>query len=246
MWPFTAQTAVAQNTSKMAFLPSSSMLIREMESNNHLYALQTRGFLYPDLYDNKYFNIDLYQALYSRTPQYDPIGDDTKEALYKYAYTYDTAGSDAEKAQALADFRTLLEAHLGNFDTVTAAIALVQGTPDLFDLEALKRMRALMIQRLMASGTGNTATNAYVVYTATEETFILVQRNAELIETEPLTAGMRAYHIHRIVDRVTGQAGKIYVNVSAARKKQYRDDMLERTLIREQKPDPVFEISPLD
>lgn len=242
-----AAVALAQNPYEFVQPHTNpDSIIKYMVSANNSFALETETFLDPAARGSGLFKIYDYVNTYAQTPQYDPLGGATQRLLFQYAYEYEQEEDGAKKSIILDKFQKMVKAHMANYNAVTVALSLARGNEDLFDVEALEAMRGLLQERVLESGTGNTLRTAYKIYTAEEETFVLLSRQVEILETEEITTPASAHNIHRVINLVTKEPETVYTNITPIWRQRLRDAELDAALIRQGRPRPQFELWPLD
>ncbi len=151
---------------------------------------------------------------YTGSIDYDPFAEDTKAKLYECAYQALEGGSLEEKTSAADRCAALIDAHLANYDIVTAAIPLARQDARLGDVKFLSWMRGLLIERVMASGDGLSVKTPYVVYSVGEEGVVLARKKLKILESENLNTDTAYFRIHFVEDAKTGRQSRLYLDLT--------------------------------
>jgi hypothetical protein len=152
--------------------------------------------------------------LYSQMEHYDPVAQKTVDKLYELAFKANNSEDTDISISAIEEFRALLHMHLPNLEVLNVAIPLIKQNSFLGDIELLEWMRNGLEVRVLNSGPGTVALNAYKIYTLAEELAVLRYRNAKVIETDSISTPVEHYHIYMVQDLNTGAPDMIYMRLT--------------------------------
>lgn len=169
-----------------------------------------------DLLKNKSprFNFMQFRSLYSRTRQYDPMGDETLRKMNNLAYIIMNE-KDAERIDgAKYAYQTLVSNHLANIDVVMQALSLAKqdkkfGRPEFFEW-----VKEGLIKTVVISGDGYTLQGAYDVITLSEETILFHRLGLKPYQTQTANEGYIHYNMHDAVDVRSKEKRAVFVNTT--------------------------------
>lgn len=210
------QSPKAQNDPLTAEYVNPWLIIYSQEKYREVLHRYATKILFPNSYNSRYIpSIRELQQAYANTADYDPLSKETNEKLLDIAYYFHNAKNEDDKTKYKKDFKNLILQHLGNVNIIITALSLIEQEPSIFDTpENLSTVKNKIIDRLMNSGTGNTALRAYEVFTIDEEKIIFHLRNVIVKETDYIATQKRYYRIHLTEHLETKEQSLIYVNVS--------------------------------
>lgn len=160
------------------------------------------------------FNFFQFRALYSRTRQYDPIGNKAVNTINDLAYIV-AHDEDPERVEtALFAYQTEVSNHLAHIDVVLLALSLARedkrfGQPKFFEW-----MRDGLINTVVISGDGNSLAGSYDVITLSEEVILFNRLGLKRLATQPVEEGIIYYNMHDVEDLQTKQTRTVFVNTS--------------------------------
>lgn len=205
----------------MRFLVSLFLLVLICFGPAH--AQQSQGDIYfhvrphynakvADLFDSdprtfKYTDLKVY---YTQMPQYDPVGEDTRELMLNLAYLV----MEENDQGALINYQRLLRAHIVNLAAVNLAISLAEQDPRFGNVAFLSAIRDGIFRNVLVSGDGMSLRGAYDAITFEEEVMLLQHLGVELIETKAHQKGLTYYNTHAVIEPNTGAAYTLFVDVS--------------------------------
>lgn len=155
------------------------------------------------------------RTYYPNTQYYTPFSENLIKRMTAFAYIADTAANLTEVNDALAEYRALLTQNIANFDVLTFALTLARADVRYGDEILLNDMRKLMIQDITnIHDVGKTPEKAYKIVTYGEETFVLEQLNAKVLESEVFQVSRSLFNVHEI-ETLDGEVEQIYMNVTS-------------------------------
>ena len=160
------------------------------------------------------FDFMKFRILYSQTPQYDPIGEETLAELNEFAYIVVNDADPERVKSALLAYRTVVSNHLAHIDVVLQALSLARqdkrfGKPEFFEW-----VREGLIRTVVISGSGISLAKAYDIITLQEETILFQRLGVKPERGEPVKEGVTYYNMHDVVNLKNGRKYTIFVNTS--------------------------------
>ena len=159
------------------------------------------------------FDFTALRSEYTRTQQYDPIGEETLEAMRALAPKIQYAKDDEEAAPYLEDYNILLRDHIAHIAVVAQAIILSRENSRFGDLKKLQAIRDGLLESLLKNGDGLKPETAYEIVTLAEETAVLRSGGYTLNGTQTYKTGVIYYNVHdvRTPDNLQGV---VFTNVT--------------------------------
>lgn len=162
----------------------------------------------------KGFEFGTFRNYYAELPQYDPLGEATKNEMISLAFTIDNDPDPAKRKEAFGKYGDLISAHLANIDIVTQALILSQQDKMFGDPKFYEYMRNGLLRSIKNSGTGRSLVQAYDAVTLGEETALLKSLRVKLLKTEPAHEGSVYYNMHQVQSPSSVEPYWIFVDVS--------------------------------
>ncbi len=160
------------------------------------------------------FDFMKFRSLYSRTRQYDPIGEKALKTINDLAYII-LHDEDPERVKtALFAYQVEVSNHLAHIDIVMLALSLSREDKRFGKADFFEWMREGLIRTVVISGDGYTLSGAYDVITLSEEVILLNRLNFKPIGVQAAKEGTVYYNMHNVEDMQTGQKRTVFVNTS--------------------------------
>ena len=160
------------------------------------------------------FDFMRFRSLYSRTRQYDPVGEKTLDRLNKFAYTALHHQYDFERESALNSYKELVSDHLANLAVVMQALSLAREDKRFGNPEFFEWVREGLVKTVVISGDGYTLRGAYDVITMQEEILLFNRLGFQQIDTQAVKEHLIYYNMHDVKDISTGKTRTVFVNTS--------------------------------
>lgn len=154
------------------------------------------------------------RAYYSKTKEYTPFSESLINRMTGFAYVADTSSDMAEVNNALAEYKKLLDNHIINFDVLNFALTMARADVRFGDELLLNKIRQYLIKDLTGLiNIGKTPERAYTIVAYGEETFVLEELNANIIDSELFKIGRSFFNVYEI-ETPEGEYVQVYMNVT--------------------------------
>ena len=162
----------------------------------------------------KRFDFMQFRSFYSRTRQYDPIGEEALKELNSLAYIA-LHDEDPERVDtALFAYKSVLHDHLANLAVVMQALSLAREDERFGDPKFLEWMREGLVKTVVISGNGYSLRDAYDVITLQEEILLFNRLGFQQLETKAVREDTIYYNMHDVKDLKTGKTRTVFVNTT--------------------------------
>lgn len=160
------------------------------------------------------FDFMEFRSLYSRTHQYDPIGDQALKTLNDLAFIV-LNDQDPERVEtALFGFHAMVNDHLAHIGVIMQALSLSRTDKRFGDITFYEWLRDGLIKTVMISGDGYSLKGAYDVITIAEETILFNRLGLKQLKTRTGKEGIVYYNLHDAQDPASGEERMLIVNTS--------------------------------
>jgi len=186
----------------------------------------------------KRFGFMRFRSLYSRTRQYDPIGENTLKSLNNLAYIVFNEQDPDRIKTALFGYQSIVSDHLAHLGVVMQALSLARedrrfGNPSFFEW-----VKEGIIRTVVISGDGFTLQGAYDVITLEEETVLFHRLGIKPVESRAVKEGFIYYNMHDVEEVGTKAKRAVFVNTTIPMKYlealSQEQDKLKTKIIRKQ------------
>ena len=154
------------------------------------------------------------RSLYSRSHQYDPIGNRTLKDLNDLAYIAITDKDQERVKTALFGYNTIVKDHIAHIDIVLQALILAREDKRFGDPEFLEWVKEGLINTIIISGDGRTLQGAYDVITLSEETILFNRLGMKQLESKAVKEGAIYYNMHDVRQVDTNEKRSIFINTT--------------------------------
>lgn len=164
---------------------------------------------WPQSYDFRHL-----RTLYSRTRQYDPLGEDTLARLSALSYAVETARDPKEKERKAGEFQDLVLEHLASPAIVFQALSLARENRIYGDPAFYEWVAKGLEDRVMNVYNGRSMKQAVILITLADEALFFNRLGAKSVYSELVSDGAQFYYIHLAEDLKTGKQFEVYTNAS--------------------------------
>ncbi len=162
----------------------------------------------------KSFEFGVFRSYYTRTDDYDPIGETTRQKVVGLAYTIQNDPDPAVRKQAFDEYGALVTAHLANVDVVSQAYILAQEDKIFGDPKFFEWMRKGLLRNLVKSGDGSSLVRAYDAMTLGEEAMLMNVLGLKVLKTESANSANIYYNTHLVQGPKSPEPYWMFVDVS--------------------------------
>lgn len=162
----------------------------------------------------KPFNFLQMRAMYARTRQYDPLGQDTLKKMADMSYAIEHEKTLGARTSRQEEFQALVLEHLGSLDVMLQALSLARGDSGYGDPAFYEWVVKGIEADVMADHNGRTMKDAYILITMGDEALIFKRLKAKSTYVEMVSDGSQFYYIHLAEDLKTHKQFELYINAT--------------------------------
>jgi hypothetical protein len=160
------------------------------------------------------FEFGTLRSLYTRTAQYDPLGDTTIQKIANLTFVIENNSDPQKRKEAIDEYGDLVAAHLANIDVVSQALMLSRENKIYGDPAFYEWVQTGLLRNLISSGSGKTLNSAYDAITLGEESQLINILKIQVLQTDSRHSGALWYNMHLVKDSAHAEPYWMFVNVT--------------------------------
>lgn len=215
VWPCLAQSESKPQDDKLILSPGERAVPQAPDFFSYFFQPQynqmvrTAVLTWP-----KPFNFRQMRAMYSRTRQYDPLGEGILKKLSDLSYAIETDKDPASRDRKFGVFQGLVLDHLGNIDVVLQALAMARRNSGYGDSGFYEWVVKGTETEILMRRHGRSIKDSYVLITMADEALIFNRLGVKSTYAELVSDGKRFYYIHLAENLKTHEQFELYTDAS--------------------------------